>query len=91
MPAAYPTATHTLINVTYRIYRALADPVQKEARRSGPDLRGGINVMQGKLTLSGRAQAQGWLDGTAGRLAKLCSGFIKAPGARAGGGAQCVN
>jgi alanine dehydrogenase len=51
MPAAYArTATQALTNVTYRYIELLADHGLTEACRRLPALRGGINVMHGKLT-----------------------------------------
>jgi alanine dehydrogenase len=60
MPAAYArTATQALTNVTYRYIELLADNGLAEACRLQPALRGGINVMNGKLTYKPVAEAHG--------------------------------
>ncbi|MGD0816158.1 MAG: alanine dehydrogenase [Verrucomicrobiota bacterium] len=51
MPGAYArTATQALTNVTYRYFELLADWGLAEACRKQPELVGGINVMNGKVT-----------------------------------------
>src|SRR3954471_1174801 len=51
MPAAYArTATQALTNVTQRYIELLADHGLDEACRLQPAMRGGVNVMGGKLT-----------------------------------------
>ncbi len=60
MPAAYArTATQALTNVTYPFVELLADHGLKEACRRQPALRGGINVMAGKVTCAAVAEAHG--------------------------------
>jgi alanine dehydrogenase len=60
MPGAFArTATQALTNVTYRYIEALADHGLAEACRLHPALRGGINVMNGKLTHQAVAEAHG--------------------------------
>jgi alanine dehydrogenase len=60
MPAAYArTATQALTNVTYRYLELLADLGLAEACHRQPALRGGINVMGGKLTCKAVADAHG--------------------------------
>jgi alanine dehydrogenase len=51
MPAAYArTATQALTNVTYRYIEQLADFGLDEACERNPALKGGLNVMYGKVT-----------------------------------------
>jgi alanine dehydrogenase len=58
MPGAYArTATQALTNVTYRYIELLADSGLAEACERQPTLRGGINVMRGKLTHQAVAEA----------------------------------
>src|SRR6266404_2741004 len=60
MPAAYArTATQALTNVTYRYIELLADHGLAEACQRHPQLMGGINVMNGKLTHTAVAEAHG--------------------------------
>jgi alanine dehydrogenase len=60
MPGSFArTATQALTNVTYRYIEALADHGLAEACRLHPALRGGINVMNGKLTHQAVAEAHG--------------------------------
>jgi alanine dehydrogenase len=60
MPGAFArTATQALTNVTYRYIEALADHGLAEACRLHPALRGGINVMNGRLTHQAVAEAHG--------------------------------
>jgi alanine dehydrogenase len=60
MPAAYArTATQALTNVTYRYIELLADNGLEEACRKQPALLGGINVMNGRLTIQAVADAHG--------------------------------
>lgn len=60
MPAAYArTATQALTNVTYRYIEMIADGGLAEACRRNPSLRGGINVMDGKVTHRAVADAHG--------------------------------
>ena len=60
MPAAYArTATQALTNVTYRYIELLADHGLTEACHRHPPLKGGINVMNGKLTCHAVADAHG--------------------------------
>src|ERR1043165_7220771 len=60
MPAAYArTSTQALTNVTYRYIELIADSGLSEACRRNPALRGGINVMNGKLTHKVVAEAHG--------------------------------
>src|SRR6185436_10836514 len=60
MPAAYArTATQALTNVTYRYIELLADHGLEEACEKQPSLRGGINVMNGKVTYKAIAEAHG--------------------------------
>jgi alanine dehydrogenase len=50
MPAAYArTATQALTNVTYRYIEQLADFGLEEACERNPALKGGVNVMDGKV------------------------------------------
>jgi alanine dehydrogenase len=58
MPGAYArTATQALTNVTFRYIELLADSGLAEACERQPALRGGINVMNGKLTQKAVADA----------------------------------
>ncbi len=58
MPAAYArTATQALTSVTYRHIERLADAGLAEACHREPALLGGINVMNGRLTCAGVAEA----------------------------------
>jgi alanine dehydrogenase len=58
MPGAYArTATQALTNVTFRYIELLADSGLAEASDRQPALRGGINVMGGKLTHKAVAEA----------------------------------
>lgn len=60
MPGAYArTATQALTNVTYRYFEWVADYGLAEACQRQPALRGGINVMNGKLTQKAVAEAHG--------------------------------
>ena len=60
MPAAYArTATQALTNVTYPFVELLADHGLAEACRLQPALRGGINVMGGRVTCAAVAEAHG--------------------------------
>lgn len=60
MPGAYArTATEALANVTHRYVELIADLGLAEACARQPALRGGINVMQGKLTHPAVAEAHG--------------------------------
>jgi alanine dehydrogenase len=60
MPGAYArTATQALTNVTFRYIELLADSGLSEACERQPALRGGINVMGGKLTHKAVAEAHG--------------------------------
>jgi alanine dehydrogenase len=60
MPGAYArTATQALTNVTFRYVELLADSGLSEACERQPALRGGINVMSGKLTHKAVAEAHG--------------------------------
>jgi alanine dehydrogenase len=60
MPGAYArTATQALTNVTYRYLELLADSGLAEACHRQPALRGGINVMAGKVTCPAVAAAHG--------------------------------
>src|SRR5437773_4896076 len=60
MPAAYArTATQALTNVTYRYIELLADHGLADACQRHPAIRGGINVMNGKLTCKAVADAHG--------------------------------
>jgi alanine dehydrogenase len=60
MPGAYArTATQALTNVTYRYFELLADWGLAEACRKQPELAGGINVMNGKVTHQAVAAAHG--------------------------------
>jgi alanine dehydrogenase len=58
MPGAYArTATQALTNITYRYIELLADSGLAEACERQPALRGGINVMRGKVTHQAVAEA----------------------------------
>jgi alanine dehydrogenase len=58
MPAAYArTSTQGLTNVTLRYVQLLADCGLKEACLKQPSLAGGINTLDGKLTLQAVAEA----------------------------------
>src|SRR5213592_4108056 len=60
MPAAFSrTATQALTNVTYRYIELLADHGLADACQRHPAIRGGINVMNGKLTCKAVADAHG--------------------------------
>ncbi len=61
MPAAYArTATQALTNVTYRYIELLADHGIPGAFERDPNLLGGLNVMDGKVTYRGVADAHGF-------------------------------
>jgi alanine dehydrogenase len=60
MPAAYArTATQALTNVTYRYIEMLADHGVPGAFKKDPNLIGGLNVLDGKVTCPGVAEAHG--------------------------------
>ena len=60
MPAAYArTATQALTNVTYRYIEILADHGIPGAFKKDPNLLGGLNVIDGRITCSGVAEAHG--------------------------------
>ena len=60
MPAAYArTATQALTNVTYRYIELLADHGVPGAFQRDPNLIGGLNVIGGKVTCRGAADAHG--------------------------------
>src|SRR3954465_6558327 len=60
MPGAYArTATQALTNVTFRYIELLADNGLAGACEKQPALLGGINVMNGKLTIKAVADAHG--------------------------------
>lgn len=60
MPGAYArTATQALTNVTYRYFETLADLGLVEACQKMPALVSGINVMKGRVTHKGVAEAHG--------------------------------
>jgi alanine dehydrogenase len=60
MPGAYArTATQALTNVTYRYIELLADHGLAEVCQRQPALRGGINVMGGKVAHQAVAEAHG--------------------------------
>jgi alanine dehydrogenase len=60
MPAAYArTATQALTNVTYRYVELIADHGLEEACQKQPALKGGINVIDGRLTCCAVAEAHG--------------------------------
>ena len=61
MPAAYArTATQALTNVTYRYIELLADHGVPGAFRREPQLLGGLNLFDGKVTCRGVAEAHGY-------------------------------
>ncbi|MGV3775065.1 MAG: alanine dehydrogenase [Verrucomicrobiales bacterium] len=69
MPAAYArTATQALTNVTYRYLELLADLTLDQACLKQPNLIGGINVQDGKVTYKAVAEAHGlpWEPPTCG-------------------------
>lgn len=60
MPGAFArTATQALTNVTYRYIELLADYGLAEACQKQPALRGGVNVINGRLTCPAVAEAHG--------------------------------
>ncbi len=60
MPAAYArTAAQALTNVTYRYVEMLADHGVPGAFRRDPNLLGGLNLIDGKITCRGVAEAHG--------------------------------
>lgn len=60
MPGAYArTATQALTNVTYRYIETLADWPLADALLRQPELLGGVNVWDGKLTCKAVADAHG--------------------------------
>lgn len=60
MPAAYArTATQALTNVTYRYIELLAEHGIPGALKKDPGLIGGLNLIEGKITYAGVAQAHG--------------------------------
>ena len=60
MPAAYArTATQALTNVTYRYIETLADQGVTVAFDRDPNLRGGLNLIDGKITCRAVAEAHG--------------------------------
>jgi alanine dehydrogenase len=60
MPAAYArTATQALTNVTYRYVELLADQGLGGALQRDPNLLSGVNVLDGKVTCRGVAEAHG--------------------------------
>ena len=60
MPAAYArTATQALTNVTYRYVETLADHGVPAAFDRDPPLRGGLNLIDGKITCRAVADAHG--------------------------------
>ena len=61
MPAAYArTATQALTNVTYRYIELLADHGVPGAFQREPQLLGGLNLFDGKVTCRGVAEAHGY-------------------------------
>ena len=65
MPAAYArTATQALTNVTYRYVEMLADHGVPGAFERDPNLLGGLNLIDGKITCRAVAEAHGlpWTD-----------------------------
>ena len=61
MPAAYSrTATQALTNVTYRYIELLADHGLTGAFHRDPNLLGGLNLMDGKITCRAVADAHGF-------------------------------
>ena len=60
MPAAYArTATQALTNVTYRYIELIADHGVPAAFTRDPNLLGGLNLLDGKVTCRGVAEAHG--------------------------------
>jgi alanine dehydrogenase len=60
MPAAYArTATQALTNVTYRYIEMLADHGVPKAFKRDPNLLGGLNLFEGKVTHHAIAEAHG--------------------------------
>ncbi|RBP37287.1 alanine dehydrogenase [Roseimicrobium gellanilyticum] len=60
MPAAYArTATQALTNVTYRYIETLADHGVPKAFKRDPNLLGGLNLFEGKVTHHAIAEAHG--------------------------------
>lgn len=60
MPAAYArTATQALTNVTYRYIETLADHGVPKAFKRDPNLLGGLNLFEGKVTHHAIADAHG--------------------------------
>ena len=60
MPGAYArTATQALTNVTYRYIETLAEFLPLEAAQRQTGLKGGINIMDGKVTCKAVADAHG--------------------------------
>ena len=60
MPAAYArTATQALTNVTYRYIEMLADHGVPGAFKRDPNLLGGLNLFDGKVTHRAVAEAHG--------------------------------
>jgi alanine dehydrogenase len=60
MPAAYArTATQALTNVTYRYLELIADLGIPGAFKRDPNLLGGLNLFEGKVTYRGVAEAHG--------------------------------
>ena len=60
MPAAFArTATQALTNVTYRYIELIADHGVPCAFKKDPNLIGGLNVLDGKITCGGVAEAHG--------------------------------
>src|SRR5262245_2095210 len=58
MPAAYArTATQALTNVTYRYIELVADYGLQDACERQPALKGGVNVLDGRLTCRAVAEA----------------------------------
>jgi alanine dehydrogenase len=61
MPAAYArTATQALTNVTYRYIEMIADHGIPGAFKRDPNLLGGLNLYDGKVTCRGVAEAHGY-------------------------------
>ena len=60
MPGIVPhTSTFALTNATFQYALAIADRGMRRAAREDPALRRGINVMRGKITHAGVAEAFG--------------------------------
>jgi alanine dehydrogenase len=60
MPAAFArTATQALTNVTYRYIELIADHGIPGAFKKDPNLIGGLNLLDGKITCRGVADAHG--------------------------------